>query len=813
MASSRTVQYIFELIDKITPNSKKLAQSAAEAEKKLANMGKATTEAEAKLKRLGQSVADTERSLSKVGTARPEQTYERVAQAADKASRSTAELSRQQSRFAFGAKDGPFSPSWYRQARLENQQLERQLAASARRGGGGALIGGGVDRHGRMRHRDGRFMPMGFGSGSVVEGAVTAHLMRRMLAMTGGTLMKSEDVLHIERQMAAVGTDPRDIKAAVTASSRIASLYRNLNQAEVLGLSQELRGIFGTQAEANLHLEPIAKKLSFLRAYEGGKHGAKGAQAITELLAAAQSAELAGKIHEPEFSQHLDWLVAAKTTSGERLSIKQMLTAQKQALGAMMGVDDSFRYGTFTALVQAMGVKAGSSFQAFSNKMVSGLNWKKLGLQEGSDLGLWKEGERPEQSAIAKIAKTKPDMAALEIMRAIGEKYGSDPATIRTHLARLMGTTNAAAFPQEVINNWSRILKEWESIKKAHDAQVKGGLSFFDDDALKNLDAVHKSWDDLLQKLTRPLNPAVNWALTKTHGILDWLGRFFERHPAIATAAAGAGMAAMAGAGLFLGRYGLQAMGLWGLRGGAGLLGGALQGAAGAGLAAVGAGGGVLKLLGGAVATVLRGSIIGVLAYAAGMLLTSDFAKGIYKDVGDWMENNKDWQKRKADYDKAEKDFDARAAAGEDVGTMQNFGRKLWDSISKWMFPTAFDAGPGFDAESLMGMGMMMRGLPRPAYAMPSSPLGYYPTVADIQPNDPRFSFNGATSGIPPASAGAGGIPQSEATKEVTVRTTIDPIKIENGELRVKYEGPLGGDTSVQIRAPSPRGESAPVNK
>lgn len=821
MAGGGGLQYIWELIDKISPV--------------LAKVDKAVAQSTAKVEGLKKSAAGLDTVMGKevAGLEKAAKAAERYAKSVEQVQKRSADAHRSmESQFRAGGRYGPFSEYWYQQQRaIEAANREGDAFWSkqrARAGGSGGGMGGGVlmDPRGRLRHRNGRFAPMGGGPG-MIEAAVGGHYVWGGLKRVG-RILASEDILHIQRQMKSAGVAESDITAARAEATRVAALFPNVSTSEALDLASDLRAIFpahgdkSSQAIATEHLAAVAKKMSFLRSYEGGKHAATGDAALKEMMAGARSAEMFGKTSPEEFSRFLDWAIASKTAFGKTLSLQQMNTAQRQAVTSLMNVDEKFRFGAFNALVQTMGQRAGTALQSYSQKIVSGLNWKKGGLAELAGLGLAGPDGKPNE-ALARLASKDPTQAVMQMVGAIKAKYGDDPIKLQQSLARLMGERTAAAFPMEVVQNLARLESMWKQVEAAYEAQRKAeGGGWFGASAGTEITAISKAWDDLRNKMTEPINPAVIWGLQKVRETMKGLGDFFEKHPVIAGAAAstlalGATAATLAGIRLGWGmlRYGPAALAALAGAGGAGL--GAGAGAA-AGWAARGAGfGGFLlgagKWLG---INAIKGGIWGIIGLAIGEALQNkEFQAGIagfVRDHGkagaDWLENNKAHQKRVADYDAAQKQFDANGGY-----------QALWDSLTPpkvWSDQPGTGFSPGrlwrsFWAGNDTGWDRFGADVDTTAgIAADMMARGATPAMPNLDANRPAI-WGAAAAGA--GAVGTGGVPAAEAQREIAVRSLVDVnVRAENG-ITVNYTGPLDGPKNVPIRGEASRGESAAVTK
>ena len=805
----RSLEYIWELIDKISPV--------------LAKIDKQMAASQAKADALKKSAAGLDTAYAKQASH-----LEKAASAATKYAEAVKRVQKAEHDSATAMErmrqtGGYRGYSWQMgQRAVEAANREGDAYWSKRMAQGGAHGGpGGVmmDGRGRLRHRNGRFAPMGGGPG-LIEGVVGSHYLMGGLRRVG-RFLTAEDILHIERQMASAGVSPEDVRAARIEASRVAGLYPNISTAEALEMGSDLRAIFPahggktSQAIATEHLAAVARKMSFLRSYEGGKHAKTGDAAMKEMMGAARSAEMFGKTSPEEFNRYLDWAIASKTAFGKTLSLQQMNTAQRQSVTAMMNVEEKFRFGAFNALVQTMGPRAGTGLQTFANKMSSGINWKKIGLTELGLLGLAGPDGKPNE-ALSRLVAKDPQQAVMQIIGAMKGKYGDDPIKIQQSIGRLLGDRTAMAFTQETVQNLSRMESMWALVKAAYEAQQRAqGGGWLGKDATTEIGAVAKAWNDLVNKVAEPLNPGVIWGLQKVRETLKGMGDFFEKHPALA-AAAGSAVALGAAAATF----GALRLGWSMLNFGPGIMQRLALGGVGAGEAVLGAGAGaaaaapfaarLVRVLGFALKTAFWGAA----AAAAVELVTSDqfaddylpkpaadFVKGIRRRTVDWWSNNEDYQKRKS---LIEADLARREAQGQ-----PGFWGSIYNGVSGWFRdqmnpgadywvqrnPAMYGLGP----DALYAQGMMLRGA-----GVASAPL--------FDPGRPAL-FGAAVAAEGGAAGGGGSVPAAEAQREIAVRTAVDVSVSAGQDLVVRYEGPIGGPSSVPLKGEASRGESAPVKK
>ena len=85
--------------------------------------------------------------------------------------------------------------------------------------------------------------------------------------------------------------------------------------------------------------------------------------------------------------------------------------------------------------------------------------------------------------------------------------------------------------------------------------------------------------------------------------------------------------------------------------------------------------------------------------------------------------------------------------------------------------------------------------------------------VGDCPLDSDRPALWGSAVAAEGGAAGGGSVPAAEAQREIAVRTAVDVSVSAGQDLVVRYEGPIGGPSSVPLKGEASRGESAPVKK
>lgn len=727
--ASRVVEYIFQLVDRFSPNAAKMAQAA--------------TNAEGAIHRMGAKYAIAERRMAE------------------------AQAAAYQTRVMH----------------LENAKKQYQQYTSFKEKTLGAL--------------DNTFMAMAtFGMGGAAVRGMD-HFLE-----------KSASVQELREKLMMAGQTSDEIKSAQKRAFSLSGKYKNMSGTEILELINDARAnLTGSFDDIVEHIEPFVKLGSFFKAYDGGKHSGKHKALLGELNAAMQSGELLGKISPKELAKHTDMLGAMKVVYGDRLNIGQYLTAQRNTNSALMMMDDKFKYGQFPALIQSLGPRAGTGLATLVNKTVSGIMLrdssiamlKKLDLLDDSTRfnskgKVDKSTLRMRDSALAasnpfewtintllpKIEKVVKGLNAKEIQAGIAEakKTGNadrlekalhkiDQGELGRVLGQLVYDRTAKGALEEFIMQSGKIVKDTEMLDR-----VVRDFNRFKTYA-KAKQSVSSQMDNLMAIIGTPIMEFADRRLQNLANTLEKVWKFFDRHPnftkwasgtvavglAALTAALGLGAAVMGGR-LLATVIGSSAIGRFltlGLIGGSAAAGAGLAGAAAASKL------GMLSKLG---SIALKGSIV-FAGYESAVWIYNNWKKLgqfaanplkfniIFPEAPDWV----------------------KALVGSVVDPQERF-RQLGLDPKTAAPPASINEEPWLDRIKRWWKG---------------------PNESPSGPHD------------------ADGIPRSEAQKEVTVRTRLDPITmtpIPPAPIRVEIHGtvngPLNGSGTgaVQFQSNAPRGES-----
>ncbi len=399
--------------------------------------------------------------------------------------------------------------------------------------------------------------------GSAMAGGAFVHGM-------GKIINKGNELVKIQRDMAQAGASNVQIQEAYAKAWKLTGKYQNIGAVDIMKMMNDARMIFGDFEHGIHNIEPFVNSASFLRAYEGHEKGGKHSeQLFREINAAMKSGEIAGKITPEEMSKHVRALTAMKVAFGEQLKVTEYLTAQRAAGVAMRSVDDSFRYGTFAALVQENGSNAGVMLMTAFNKLFAGVRNRtksleemgKLGLLDPSKIEYTKSGHAKglkDASAIKQnmLFAKRPDEWVWTVLKPLLAKKtvgltGKDKALKEAEIiSRILPDRNAAKAVTELLQQEVKLRKDslaLEKTRKALNEELYRQLSY--DNAIL---AFHEQWNNLVQALGAPVIPAITKTIAALNnelaGIADWLGKNPETAGAITS-----GLAALSAALLALG--------------------------------------------------------------------------------------------------------------------------------------------------------------------------------------------------------------------------------------------------------------------
>ena len=332
-----------------------------------------------------------------------------------------------------------------------------------------------------------KFNALGLAQKAALGGGIAAAGGAATLAVYGKIVDKGNELVAVQRRMMQAGVSNKEVAEATAKAYQLSAQYQNMSVVENLKLINDARSTFGSQAHATHDIDEFAKADSFLRAYEGGKHGGDGIG--KEIVAAMKSGEIAGKISPQEMKEHVAQLVAMRVAYGENLKIAQYLVAQRAGGVALRNTSDEFRYGMFPALVQENGVNAGTMLMTAFNKVVAGVGNRTSSIQEMESIGMLNKDQIKYDKAGRAIGLKDADGikgsrdAAMNfgswvittLKPLLDAKTGGDTIREAQEISKLFPDRNAAKAVTEIIQQFSKFSKDAALQKQAHDVYVKGG--------------------------------------------------------------------------------------------------------------------------------------------------------------------------------------------------------------------------------------------------------------------------------------------------------------------------------------------------
>jgi hypothetical protein len=395
---------------------------------------------------------------------------------------------------------------------------------------------------------------------AIAGGAATLKLLE-------GMVDKGNELVKVQQNMAAAGVKAAEVQEAYAKSWDLTRKYTNVGAAEAMKVINEARMTFGSQADATHHAEDPIRMISFLKAYQGGKHGGGAANFESEAIAAMKSGEIAGKITPAEMAEHVKQLTAMRVAYGDQLKITQYLTAQRAGGVALRNTSDDFRYGMFPALVQENGPGAGTMLMTAFNKIVAGTGNKTQSIRQMMDLGLLdkehvqfdKEGRAVRLKDPAAITNSKEaainfgDWVMKTLRPLLDTKLsgltGSDRSVREAQLvSNLFPDRNAAKAVTEVLQQYTKLEKDAAMMRQARQAMDKGGdTGYLDKSWEGQKQAFHTQWENFVQALGAPIVGVATENLRKINGALSGMAQWASKPEMAGTIEAlGKGIAVLA---------------------------------------------------------------------------------------------------------------------------------------------------------------------------------------------------------------------------------------------------------------------------
>lgn len=725
--ASRSVDFIFRLIDAFSPNAKQLEAAAKRSQAALDAMGQASN-------RLDKALA----SIKPPPLPQMAQGFDQVARSANNAATAVA-----------NAQKGMNARSWsstYQSWRAENAKIDRDAAAwtakqeaAAKKAGGGGMFGVGGSR--------------------LLHAYMGYHLARGAAHGVDHTLTRVGDVDTMrQRLQASLGGNAVEADAAVAKAHELSGKYRNTSVLENLKIIDDLRANLPEEFSHVLSetAEPFVKMHSFFKSWNGGKHAAEGERALQDISAAIRSGELTANMTGEQLADYTKNLAAARVIMGDKFKLHDYLTMTRQANIDLAGASKIFQMVDAPVLAQAMGApRAGTALQSIGQRLVAGNRiqnqvaegWRALDLVDLSVLS--KSDFNKKGEIIGSHLKGKKWLKDSDLLASRATDYVMTrlmPALEKNGFTALKGAEMAKAWQDKNVNKLTHLLADF--------AKGEGNLA----------------------ELRRRMGP-----LASDPMLAKALETLFERSGAILREEERIAQAQTEN----------------------------------------------LKTYD-AAKQKMKAQADRLLQTLTGKDFMANVA-GAFDAIGDFFARTADQAAAIMAKNSPEELAKALGFASRNTGRIipakRGFG---------WEWETEFDTGLGLGANALANRAYMnpvleARLAAQSAMDVVRNPSRYFTPAPTEFPSN---AFGGAQRAyqVPPYTAPepgyglrfgegmAGSIPQGEAQREITVRTTLDPIKVEvppSVEVRVTgtVNGSVEGKGSISMKAEAPRGESSPVGK
>ncbi|KAB2919920.1 MAG: hypothetical protein F9K29_03410 [Hyphomicrobiaceae bacterium] len=371
-----TAEYLVVLRDAFSAAAERIAKAAQLAKTNVGHMGQAANEAE-------RSVASAASALMRAGGSMVG--LQRDAAGAQKAFVGVGTAARQAAAEVVAARDSAWAKAGF--ARGPDGLWVRPSPNDAPGGGG--------------------FLNKAFGAWFGAQlGSMAVHGADHLVGRAA-----SVDTMR-EKMRYALGGDLNAVEAAYQKAFELSGRYKNTSVAENLKIIDDLRANLPESFDHILKesTEPFVRLHGFFKAWEGGRHVAKGEQALKDISIAIRSGELMGNLSGADLAHHAQQVAAARIVFGEKFKLSEYFMAQKVAAAAINAADDTFKHVDFPVLVQALGQRAGMGLATLYNKTVGGIMvrqnsaelWRELGMVDMSQVRLDKKGRIDPRSLVGK---------------------------------------------------------------------------------------------------------------------------------------------------------------------------------------------------------------------------------------------------------------------------------------------------------------------------------------------------------------------------------------------------------------------------
>lgn len=550
--ASRTVEFIYQLIDGFTKPAGSIEKAALGAQKTIHAMGAAANSADSSIGRLGKHMSELAAAQRAADPAwanadKRLRSYGQSAQVAANNSRSLLETHKQIQKF----------------------EKENEIKNKYAPGGVGKMHG--YIRQGADLYFSGMMLEQGLQLvDSTIRGRADVDTMKRKLSAAFGGGAVGD----------AIG------KQSYEAAFKMSGKYRNTSVEENMKIIDDLRANLPESMDKILgeNLEPFIKLHSFLKAWGGGKHAGAADAMLKDIGAAIRSGDLTGGVTAKLLAEHGEALRVATINMGDKFKVVPYFQAVQKAATALSVADKTFKYVDFPVLVSRLGrdgaVAIATGFQKLMGTRLTQPTmeaWRNLGLVDMGQVRLDKNGFIDPKSVVGKKWLKNSDDYALNttdalmkyVLPAIG-KQQNNPIFGEMSNAYLSGDVEKLAHVMEVFRQSPKAMIAMarqltamgydRNFVKEMEELILGSASILRDreraKAIAKNQEDFKNYDEALQEVQAQANrtwlamtgdefmPWINNNLRRLGGVLKYVGDAYFNSSFLQKATSGAGLAA-----------------------------------------------------------------------------------------------------------------------------------------------------------------------------------------------------------------------------------------------------------------------------
>ena len=312
--------------------------------------------------------------------------------------------------------------------------------------------------------------------GRFTEGVGYGYVARETVARPiGAMITDGADMYRLRKNMGFAGVAPKEVDAAEDRAWTLTGVYKNMSAVEIMELINDARGIYGSQATATEHVDPIARAGSFLKAYQGGAHAGDASDLLRELNALMKSGEIAGRFTPEALAKHIDQMLAMKVVYGNQVKVSDYLAAQRTAGAPYLASSDKWRYGYFPAMVQEYGPGAGVQMATTAQKVLADTGNKKYAIEAQTAMGLrdekgeWRNAQMFGENPLEWVNDTMiPALERNGVLKRDEEGHVLNPTELIQAIGKMFPDRQAAKEMTELIVQMSKLKKNADLMEKVH---------------------------------------------------------------------------------------------------------------------------------------------------------------------------------------------------------------------------------------------------------------------------------------------------------------------------------------------------------